>query len=116
MLKGINPNSYSSNTLDDPKTIARLRGMAAAMGVNLTTTRGKTKQIIDRIIAMRSGGNPTIKNNIKVKLMLKGINPNSYSNNTLDDPKTIARLRKMAAAMNVDLDPQSTLKAAGYYS
>jgi hypothetical protein len=34
----------------------------------------------------------------------------------LDDPKTIARLRKMAAAMSVDLDPQSTLKAAGYYS
>jgi hypothetical protein len=79
-------------------------------------TRGRTKQIIDRIIAVRSGGNPTIENNVKIKLMLKGINPNSYSGDTLDDPKTIARLRKMAAAMSVDLDPQSTLKAAGYYS
>jgi len=116
MLKGINPNSYSSDTLDDPKTIARLRKMAAAMGVDLTTTRGKTKQIIDRIIVVRSGGNPTIENNIKIKLMLKGINPNFYSSDTLDDPKTIARLRKMAAAMSVDLDPQSMLKAAGNYS
>ena len=78
-----------------------------------TGTRGKTKQIIDRIITGRSGGDKFIENNIKIKLMLNGINPKSYSIDTLDDPKTIERLRKMATDMGVNLE-STTPRAAGY--
>jgi hypothetical protein len=47
--------------------------------------------------------------------MLNGINPKSYSSDTLDDPKTIDRLRKMATDMGVNLNLQSTTpRAAGY--
>lgn len=115
-LKGINPFKYSRETLDDPKIIARLHKMAAAMGINLNSTRGKAKQIIDRIIAVRSGGDPTIEKDIQIKLMFKGINPDKYSRDTLDDPKTIARLFNMANAMGVDLNPRSIPKDVIGYS
>ena len=45
--------------------------------------------------------------------MLNGINPKSYSIDTLDDPKTIERLRKMATDMGVNLE-STTPRAAGY--
>jgi hypothetical protein len=77
------------------------RGAAASGG-----TRGKTRQIIDRIISARSGGNPTIAKNVKTKLILKGINPDSYFDDTLDNPSTLEQLRQMAAAMGVDLNEQ----------
>jgi hypothetical protein len=67
-------------------------------------SRGKTRQIIDRILAVRSGGNPVIAGNIKTKLMLKGVNPDSYFDDTVDNPITVERLRSLAAQMGVDLD------------
>jgi hypothetical protein len=67
-------------------------------------TTGRARQIIDRIIAIRSGGNPTIAKNIKTKLLLKGIDPDSYNDDTLDSPKTLDKLRRMAATMGVALD------------
>lgn len=69
-------------------------------------SRGKTRQIIDRIIAVRAGRNPIIANNIKTKLMMKGINPDSYFDDTLDNPQTLEKVRSMAAAMGVDIDDQ----------
>jgi hypothetical protein len=69
-------------------------------------TRGKTRQMIDRIIASRSGGNPIVAKNIKTKLILKGIDPDAYFDDTLDNPKTVDKLRQMAAAMGVPLDDQ----------
>jgi hypothetical protein len=71
-------------------------------------TRGETRQLIDRIIVARSGGNPTIAKNVKTKLMLKGINPDAYFNDTLDNPKTLEQLRQMAAAMGVNLKVQKS--------
>jgi hypothetical protein len=71
-------------------------------------TRGKTRQIIDRIIASRSGGNPIVAKNIKTKLILKGIDPDSYYDDTLDNPKTLDKLRQMAAGMGVTLDDKAS--------
>jgi hypothetical protein len=78
-------------------------------------SRGKTRQIIDRIIAARAGGNPIITSNIKTKLILKGINPDTYFDDTLDNPQTLEKLRSIAAAMGVDIDnqPLPGLKKAG---
>jgi hypothetical protein len=67
-------------------------------------SRGKTRQIIDRIISERSGGNPLIAKNIKTKLMLKGIDPDSYFDDTPDDDKMLSELRILASKMGVDLE------------
>jgi hypothetical protein len=69
-----------------------------------TRTRGKTRQIIDRVIASRSGGNPIVAKNMKTKLILKGIDPDAYDDDTFDNPNTLAKLRQMAAAMGVSLN------------
>jgi hypothetical protein len=73
-------------------------------------SRGKTRQIIDRIISARSGGNPYIAKNVKTKLMLKGINPDSYFNDTPDDDKMLAELRAMASKMGVVLEREGDTK------
>jgi hypothetical protein len=115
ILKGINPDAYSDDTLDNPNTLKLLRLMATAMGVNLNTglqpansvsisSRGETRRIIEKIIVARSGGNPILAKNIAAKLMLKGINPDVYSFDTLDNPKTLERLHLMAEAMGVNLN------------
>jgi hypothetical protein len=66
-------------------------------------SRGKTRQIIDRIISTRSGGNPIIAKNIKTKLILKGINPDAYFPETVDNPKTLESLRLLAQSMGINL-------------
>jgi hypothetical protein len=64
---------------------------------------GKIKQIIDDIVAKRSKGNETIRNITLAKLMLKGVNPDSYTNLSPDDPVLIARLHQIAVEMGVNL-------------
>jgi hypothetical protein len=70
-------------------------------------SRGKTRKIIDRIIAARSGGNPIIAKNVKTKLMLKGIDPDAYFDDTLDNPRLLETLRLLAAGLGVDLQERS---------
>lgn len=71
-------------------------------------TRGKTRQFIDRIIEVRSGGNPILVKDVKTKLMLKGINPDAYSESSLDNPKMLDKLRALAASMGVDLKSKAS--------
>jgi hypothetical protein len=75
-------------------------------------SRGKTRQIIDRIISARSGGNQLLAKNIKTKLMLKGINPDSYFDDTPDDDKMLNELRILASKMGVDLERDGSSAAS----
>ena len=56
---------------------------------------GKIKQMIERILAERSKGNETLARVIKTKLILKGIDPAKYSDQSDDDPRIIKKLKKM---------------------
>jgi hypothetical protein len=56
---------------------------------------GKIKLMIEKILAERSRGNVTLARVIKTKLILKGINPAKYSDQSEDDPKIIRKLKKM---------------------
>jgi hypothetical protein len=81
VLKGINPDSLTPDTPDDPVLLKKLLALARSYGLKVIKkpdrTEGKTKLIIDGIIAQRSGGDPTIAKVIRTKFMLKGINPES---------------------------------------
>ncbi len=65
---------------------------------------GQIKKMINTIIEQRSKGNPIIAGTIKVKLILKGINPEGFSYQSNDNPITIKKLEKIAKDFGVKLD------------
>lgn len=64
---------------------------------------GKIKNLIDLLIQQRSQGNRAIVYALRVKLILKGINPDDYSANSPDDPETIASVKAIAQELGVEI-------------
>ena len=62
---------------------------------------GQIKHIIDNIIDERSKGNPAIKEMTIAKLILKGLNPNKFDENSPDDVVIIEKLLNIAKQLNV---------------
>ncbi|KHD11251.1 hypothetical protein PN36_00140 [Candidatus Thiomargarita nelsonii] len=65
---------------------------------------GQIKKMINTIIEQRSKGSPIIAGTIKVKLILKGINPETFSYQSKDNPMIIKKLEKIAKDFGVKLD------------
>jgi len=106
-LKGINPDSLTPDTPDDPVLLKKLLDLAQSYGLRVKTkadqSKGKTKLIIDSIITQRSGGDPTVAKVIRTKFMLKGINPDAFSLDTPDDPGLVKRLMDLALKLGVKI-------------
>jgi hypothetical protein len=64
---------------------------------------GQIKQMIDSIVEQRAKGNPTIALTTKAKLVLKGVNPGSFSEASPDDPIIIAKIERIAGDFGVKL-------------
>lgn len=64
---------------------------------------GKIKAMIDAIIKERSQGNPSLESTTRTKLLLKGIDPSKYSDQSDDDPAVIAKIKQCAQEMGVAL-------------
>ncbi|MBP7144496.1 MAG: hypothetical protein KBA44_04750 [Methanoculleus sp.] len=64
---------------------------------------GKIKRMIETIIEKRSGGNETLKNTTRTKLIIKGYHPDRWTLQSEDDPAKIAELRQIALDMGVKL-------------
>ena len=56
---------------------------------------GKIKHMIDSIIQRRAKGNPAVASSTRIKLIMKGINPDKYTFNSDDDPVIIEKLEKL---------------------
>jgi len=67
------------------------------------TIAGKIHSMIETICNERSKGNQVVYNTTKTKLLLKGINPDSYGPSSPDDPAVIAKLRDVAREMGVNI-------------
>lgn len=65
---------------------------------------GKIKQIIDHIIEKKSKGSDLIKLTMKTKFVLKGVDPDNYSETSPDDPDIIENLKTIARDFNVEID------------
>lgn len=109
-LKGINPDNLTPDTPDDPVLLRKLVDLARSYGLRVRTrtsrggrSKGKTKLIIDSIITQRSGGDPTIAKMLKTKFMLKGINVDTYSLDTPDDPILVKKLMALAGKLGVKI-------------
>ena len=64
---------------------------------------GTTHRLITRLIEQRTGGNPTLVPSIKIKLIMKGVDPDRHNENSPDDPVMIARLHAIAKDMSIKL-------------
>lgn len=64
---------------------------------------GKIKHTIDLIVERRSGGNPAFASSTKVKMIMKGIFPDRYTENTEDDPVILEKLANLARELNIKL-------------
>jgi hypothetical protein len=56
---------------------------------------GKIKQMIDAFVDQRAQGNSVLEGVIKIKLILKGIDPKMYTSESEDDPAIIAKLNEL---------------------
>jgi hypothetical protein len=106
-LKGINPDSLTPDTPDDPVLLRKLVALARSYGLVVKTkadrTKGRTKLLIDSIITQRSGGDPLVAKMLKTKFMLKGINPDAYTLDTPDDPGIVRRLTDLAGKLGIKI-------------
>ena len=64
---------------------------------------GKAKQQIDLIIEAVSKGNATLKITTKTKLLLKGLDPDRYTNSSEDDPVVLDKIKTVAASFGVTI-------------
>jgi hypothetical protein len=64
---------------------------------------GQIKQIIDKVIAIRSQGNATIAATTRTKLILKGINPDKFSASSEDDPLIMGKLTQIVKEMGITI-------------
>jgi hypothetical protein len=64
---------------------------------------GNIKRMIDRILELRAHGNPILLETTRAKLIFKGINPDTFSEASPEDPKVEAKIREIAADWGVFL-------------
>jgi hypothetical protein len=55
--------------------------------------------MITELIRLRVGDNPHLQAPFKIKLIMKGIDPDSYTAQSPDDPIVIQRLKTIAQSM-----------------
>ncbi len=65
---------------------------------------GTIRKIIDRIKEERSGGNPVVALTVETRLVLQGFDPQRFGDDADDDPARLARLRDIAAEMQISID------------
>jgi hypothetical protein len=65
---------------------------------------GRIKRMLAHIIAARSQGDRTIALTTKTKLVLKGVDPDNYDEDSADDPAVIAAVKRIATQLGVDLE------------
>jgi hypothetical protein len=62
---------------------------------------GTIKHVINEIYLQRANGNQHIIDALKVKLVLKGIYPDTYSDTSPDDPTVIEKIKMIANEMGI---------------
>lgn len=59
--------------------------------------------MITRLIHLRVGDNPHLEAPLKIKLIMKGVDPDLYDEHSADDPIIIGRLKAIAESMGYTL-------------
>jgi len=64
---------------------------------------GKIKEMLDKVIQIRSKGDLGLANLTKAKFILKGVNPDKFNPASPDDIGTIERIKIMAKDFGVQI-------------
>lgn len=64
---------------------------------------GKIKVTIDTIIEKRSAGNKAFASSTRVKMIMKGIYPEKYTDISEDDPIILDKLTSLAKELNIQI-------------
>ena len=64
---------------------------------------GKIKQQLDALIAEVAKNNPILASTTRTKLILKGMNPSKFTQDSPDDPVILEKLKDIAEAFGVKL-------------
>ena len=64
---------------------------------------GKIHDMINRLLQIRTEGRPNQLATEKIKLIMKGIDPDKYTPDSPDDASVMARLLSIAKAMEINL-------------
>ncbi len=64
---------------------------------------GKVKLLIDRLIELRTKGDRGLVAPLKIKLIMKGVDPDMFDAGTPDNPIVIQRVITIAKEMGYDL-------------
>lgn len=64
---------------------------------------GKVKFLIDQLIDLRTKGDKGLVAPIKIKLIMKGVDPDMFDANSPDNPVVIQRLMTIAKEMGYEL-------------
>ena len=64
---------------------------------------GQIKYLIQQLINKRTGGDPGLVAPMKIKLIMKGVDPEQYTDSTPDSPAVIQRVITIAKEMGVDI-------------
>jgi len=64
---------------------------------------GEIKQMIDQIIEQRSQGNPALVSSTRIKLVMKGIHPDKFNQNSPNDPAISKKLHTLAQELGLTI-------------
>ncbi len=64
---------------------------------------GKARKLIDELIEKKAQGNTFQENNVKMKLMFKGIFPDKVTEETPDSQELISKIYDVAQNFNIPL-------------
>ncbi len=64
---------------------------------------GRSKRLIDELISKKANGDKFQENIIKIKLVLKGVFPDSITENTIDTEEMIEKIFQAAKQFNIEL-------------
>lgn len=65
---------------------------------------GKVKQLIDRLIELRTRGDSGLVAPVKIKLIMKGVDPDLFDSDTPDNPIVVQKVLAIAKEMGFDLE------------
>ncbi|MCC8165648.1 MAG: hypothetical protein LIQ31_05765 [Planctomycetes bacterium] len=64
---------------------------------------GKVKAMIEELIQLRTRGERALVAPLKIKLIMKGIDPDTFDDSTPDNPLIIQRVSTIAKEMGFDI-------------
>lgn len=64
---------------------------------------GKVKELIDKLIDLRTNGDRALVAPMKIKLIMKGVDPDLFDTTSADNPVVIQRVITIAKEMGYDL-------------